>query len=34
MAQVKARSDVEVMTITAANRDRMPDELLRRIQSW
>lgn len=33
IAGVKARLDVEIMTITAANRDPMPDELTRRFQS-
>ena len=33
IAQVKARSDVEIVTVTSANRDRLPDELVCRIQS-
>jgi len=33
IAQVKARSDVEITTITAANRDGMLGELFRHIQS-
>ena len=34
IAGTKARPDVEIVTVTAANRDRLPDELVRRIQSW
>ena len=33
IAQVKARSDVEIVTVTSANRDRLPDELACRIRS-
>ena len=33
IAEVKARSDVKIITITAANRDRMPGKLAHRIQS-
>jgi nucleoside-triphosphatase len=31
IAGVKARPDVEIVEVTAANRDRLPDELVRRI---
>ncbi len=30
IAQVKARPDVEIATVTAANRDRLPNELAHR----
>jgi nucleoside-triphosphatase len=33
IAQVKGRPDVEIVTVTAANRDSLPDELTRRIQA-
>jgi nucleoside-triphosphatase len=33
ITQVKARSDVEIVTVTAANRDRLPDELASRFRS-
>ena len=32
IAQVKARSDVEIVTVTSANRDRLPEELARRFR--
>jgi len=32
IAKVKDRPDVEIVTITTANRDRLPDELVHRIQ--
>jgi len=34
IAQVKARPDVEIVTVTMANRDRLPDELAVRIEGW
>ena len=34
VAQVKARPDVEIVEVMAANRDRLPDELVCRIHSW
>ena len=33
ITQVKARPDVEVVTVTAANRDRLPDQLASRFRS-
>lgn len=33
IAQVKARSDVEIVMVTLANRDSLPDELSHRIQA-
>jgi nucleoside-triphosphatase len=33
IAQVKARPDVEIVTVTAANRERLPDELAGRFLS-
>jgi nucleoside-triphosphatase len=33
ITQVKARPDVEIVTVTAANRDRLPDELASRFRS-
>jgi len=32
ITQVKARPDVEIVTVTAANRDRLPDELASRFR--
>jgi hypothetical protein len=32
IAGVKGRPDVEIVTVTAANRDQLPDELVRRLQ--
>jgi nucleoside-triphosphatase len=33
IARVKARPDVETVTVTTANRDRLPDELARRVDA-
>jgi nucleoside-triphosphatase len=33
IAQVKGRTDVEIVMVTAANRDRLPDELANRFRS-
>jgi len=33
ITQVKARPDVEIVTVTTANRDRLPDELASRFRS-
>jgi nucleoside-triphosphatase len=32
LAQIRARPDVEIVTVAATNRDRLPDELVRRIK--
>jgi nucleoside-triphosphatase len=34
IAEVKVRPDVEIVTVTLANRDCLPDGLIRRIQAW
>jgi hypothetical protein len=34
IAGVKGWPDVEIVAVTAANRDQLPDELVRRFRSW
>jgi hypothetical protein len=34
IGQAKTRQDVEIVAVTSANRERLPEELARRFQAW
>ncbi|MGA2066151.1 MAG: nucleoside-triphosphatase [Thermoguttaceae bacterium] len=34
ISQAEARQDVEIVAVTSANRERLPEELARRFQAW